>query len=51
MYRTLTPVVLRTGLSAWLGTQVVFSVASHTVFLSSFFRFVVLVTIYLYDLL
>ena len=32
-----------------LGTQVVFFVASHAVFLSSFFRFVVLVTIYLYD--
>jgi hypothetical protein len=39
--------VLRTGLGARLGSaalaQVVFFVASHTIFLSSFFRFDVLV--------
>ena len=41
------------GLGASFGSavlaQVVFFIASHTTFLSSFFRFDVLVTIYLYD--
>jgi hypothetical protein len=42
----LNPNSVRTGRMSWrcgLGTQVVFSVASHTTFLSSFFRFDVLV--------